>query len=66
MVSRGVDEGGAPGLVLRQVGLIPRAFVVRGPVELEREDAGLARGRAAICHANRFYKASTYFEAPCT
>ena len=47
----GVDEGGAPGLVLGQVGLVPRALAVDHAVELEGEDARLPLRRAGHRHA---------------
>ncbi len=53
MVPGGVHQRGAPGLVLRQVGLVPRALEVGGAVELEGEDAGLVGRGAAVRHADR-------------
>ena len=47
----GVDERGAPGLVLGEVGLVPRALAVHHAVELEREDARLPLRRARHRHA---------------
>ena len=47
----GVDEGGAPGLVLGQVGLVPRALAVDNTVVLEREDAGLSLCRTSHSRA---------------
>ena len=47
----GVDERGAPGLVLGEVGLVPRALAVHDAVELEREDARLPLRGARHRHA---------------
>ena len=48
----GVDEGGAPGLVLGEVRLVPRALAVQDAVELEGEDARLPLRRARHRHAD--------------
>ena len=48
----GVDEGGAPGLVLGEVRLVPRALAVQHAVELEGEDARLPLRRARHRHAD--------------
>ena len=52
VVAAGVDEGGAPGLVLGEVRLVPRALAVQHAVELEGEDARLPLRRARHRHAD--------------
>ena len=51
-----IDQSGAPGLVLGEVGLVPRALAVHGAVELEGEDAGLVGAGAADRDADRLWK----------
>ncbi len=48
--------------MLRQMRLVPRARVVHGTVELEREDARLVGRRAAVRHADRFWKRKIIIE----
>ena len=61
VMAGGVDEGGAPGLVLGEVGLVPGTGVVSHAVELEGEDAGFVCGCSSIRGADFFCKKRQIF-----